>query len=155
MKAHDVHAKIHKPAHEMSLVILWQQTLAELKGLFVGPFTNKQRGQLKQFAKLCPPGKAELVLEHTLHHWLVFITAAETHAGAYKTPASPEVGFLLQYAGIAINLWHKHVTKPKFVPTVQLIAGPKVDAPDSDDEEEEPVPTKAEAMAYFFPPKGS
>jgi len=93
-------------------------------------------GQLKQFAKLCPPGKAEVVLEHVLRHWLIFIESAEANAGVYKPPATPDVGFLLKQAGIALDLWQKHEGKPKFVPP-QLIAQPKKVA------EEEPVPTSA------------
>jgi hypothetical protein len=150
MKANQVLERIHKPAHEMTLVTLWCAVLAELKGAYVAPFTNKQKGQLKQFAKKCPPGKAELVLEHVLRHWLIFIESAEANAGVYKAPASPDVGFLLKHAGIAINLWQKHVAKPKFVPAPQLIAQPK--APVA---EPEAKPTYAEAMDYFFPQQGS
>lgn len=150
MKAHQVLEKIHKPAHEMTLVTLWCAVLAELKGAYVAPFTNKQKGQLKQFAKKCPPGKVELVLEHVLRHWLIFIESAEANAGVYKTPASPDVGFLLKHAGIAINLWQKHVAEPKLAPTTQLIAEPK-----KVPEPAEPKPTYAEAMDYFFPQQGS
>ena len=75
----------------------------------------------------CPEGRAAEVLEFTLRHWPGFVKAAEHDAGAFKTPARPELGFLLRFAEVAVNHWNAGVqliaTKPNqhAAPTVGLI----------------------------------
>jgi hypothetical protein len=150
-KGKDVLEKIYKPKSHMTLEALWRDTIAEVEGTVVPSFTNKQRGQLRQFASKCPPGKAEVVLEYALRHWLIFTTTAKLAAGLYKTPADPHVGFLLKHVGIAVNRALPK-PKPKAKPAaLPLSAAPKP-PPKPVQVDYAPPPTWEEAYAFFYPP---
>jgi hypothetical protein len=82
--------KLHKPQAQ-SLEILWKEIVAEIYGGFVPALTAKQRGQLGQFAKRCPPGTAAQVLEFALRDWGLFAAQVKSDAGLFKAPARPEV----------------------------------------------------------------
>jgi hypothetical protein len=111
MKAEEALEKLHNPDKSSSLEVRWKSLVAEVTGDFVPTFSAKQRGQIKTFAGKCPAGAGVQVLEHTLRHWVPFTSAAEDEAGAYKTPLKPDVGFLLRYVGVAINLWLEDTQK--------------------------------------------
>ena len=111
MKVKDALEKFHKQDKSAQLELLWKSLVAEVTGDFVPTFSAKQRGQLKTFVGKCPAGAGVQVLEHTLRHWVPFTSAAEDEAGAYKTPLKPDVGFLLRYVSVAINLWIEDTQK--------------------------------------------
>ena len=99
---------------------LWRSRVAETYGGFVPNWTAKERGQMSNFRKICPPGAAPAVLEACLNDWALFATMAKANAGAWDLPARPTVGFLFKFVGVAVNLWlsktKKAPPKPKASP---------------------------------------
>jgi hypothetical protein len=110
---HHSSGNLSQPDGVLGLEALWKQVVAEKSGVWVPDFTAKQRGQLKQFAKRCPEGKSAAVLEFTLRHWSTFIETVKAHAGLFKAPASPHVGFLLKYVGVAVKDWQGEMQLPE------------------------------------------
>lgn len=89
-----------------SLQVLWQELLlAHHDAKHVPSFTSKQEKQLSRFQKAVPANMAEDVLRHALTNWGEFTLLAEQQAGALKMPLEPDLGFLLKYAGVAVNDW--------------------------------------------------
>ena len=116
---------------------LWRSRVAETYGGFVPNWTAKERGQMSNFRKICPPGAAPAVLEACLNDWALFATMAKANAGAWDLPARPTVSFLLKFVGVAVNLWLSK-TKPKAQPK------PKASPP--------PNPQQAPAAPTVKPP---
>jgi len=88
----------------MALSQLWKSTVSEVYEQFVPSHTQKQLGQLKNFAAKCPSRKADVVLEWALRNWIMFVKSVETATGLKSTPAEPRIEFLLLHAGIAVNM---------------------------------------------------
>jgi hypothetical protein len=94
----------------------------------VGP---KEQGMLKNFAKHCQPGTAEAVLQFTLAEWIAFTKFCEQEVSAFKTPATPTIGFVVKFAQQAVTFYLQAKKKPVMAtPSVnpkpamtQLIAG--------------------------------
>jgi hypothetical protein len=111
---------------------IWQSGVAESYGGFVPSWTSKERGQMGHFRKVCPPDAAVPVLEACLGDWALFAAMAKSDAGAWNLPSRPTVGFLVKYAGVAVNLWQAK-TKPKVPPTPKLkpqqTSAPSVEKP--------------------------
>ncbi|MEJ6846772.1 hypothetical protein V3589_11205 [Sinorhizobium fredii] len=95
---------LHKPDSGAALVALWKTEVAAETAAFVPTPTCKQVHQLKQIAQKCPKGRAKEVLTYAVRHWIEFVKTVETEAGVTKTPAGPQIGFLLKHVGVAINL---------------------------------------------------
>lgn len=89
----------------------WKSILAVQNGYQVG-WVGKQRVQMLQFMKLCPPGKADAVLTHVLKNWTSFVLACELKTGAFNTPSEPTPWFLLKHVQIAINCTLEAEAKP-------------------------------------------
>lgn len=131
--------KKRKPSNAMKIV--WMETIAELTGKFVPALTNKQIGQLGLFAKACPAGKAEQVLQQALRFWAEYATSVKSKAGIQTVPSEPHVGFLLQYVGYAVDLADSKLNPaqkampvlPKIPSKVQLTAKPEQEKPSLDD----------------------
>jgi hypothetical protein len=85
------------------LETLWKQVVAREFGGFVPAFFGKEMGQMKTFAMAVPPGKAALVMTTCIQNWVDFADRAKNDAGAFKTPAHPQVGFMLKYVGVAVD----------------------------------------------------
>ena len=90
-----------KPDKVYALVAVWQSS-----GQIVPGFTKKELGQLKYLIGKWPEGKAPEILAFVLSHWYEMTDAVETHT-TFKSPASPDLGYLVKYQNIAMNLWLK------------------------------------------------
>lgn len=71
---------------------------------FVGPFTMKQKGQVKQFAKDLP-GDPCAVLLYVIEHWAKFGKLVKANTELKTYPDSPNLDFLLKYKGLAMSLF--------------------------------------------------
>lgn len=105
---------------------VWRDGISEAYGDFVPAFTQQQIGQLKNFAKKCPSSPdSETVLRYALSHWSLFVQIATNEAGAFNLPTKPQLGPLLKFAQVAINMViQKNQTQPqapKFAPVVQPV----------------------------------
>lgn len=85
-----------KPA---SLDVAWLKATAN--GQFQAPLLNKDKAQLKTFAKQCPPGREVEIIEKVVDCWTEFCEKAK-HQGAFNVPAKPALGFMLHQAKVAI-----------------------------------------------------
>jgi hypothetical protein len=136
-----------KPDKVYSLVSVWQSS-----GNLVPGFTKKELGQLKQLIQKWPVGKAPEILQFVLGHWYEMTDYAETHTNAFKSPASPEIGYLLKYQNVAHTIWLKSKMqassspKPAPKPVVQPIAQPYA---------KEKTVTMAELLAMEAAEKGA
>ncbi len=107
MKMHEVEAAVkaqkltHKPDSVKALEFAWKKRVAETTGATV-ILKAKELGQLKQFQKLCPDGKADKVLSAVLDDWIGYVKGVQSDMGLKTTPAVPSIGFLLQYASNAV-----------------------------------------------------
>ena len=108
---------------------------------------QKDYAHLKQFAKHCEPGTAEAILHFTLSEWIAFTKFCEQEAGAFKTPATPTLQFLVKFAQQAVTFYLQAKKKPAMAtPSVnpkpvpaQLIAG------------QEPAPKTVSPEQVFAP----
>jgi hypothetical protein len=85
------------------LETLWKQVVVREFGGFVPAFFGKKMGQMKTFAMAVPPSKAALVMTTCIQNWTDFVDRTKNDAGAFKTPAHPQVGFMLKYVGVAVD----------------------------------------------------
>jgi hypothetical protein len=111
-----------KPDKIDGLIHVWQKS-----GKPMPTITMKVRAQLKHLIKVRPEGKAPEILSHALANWFDVTNKAEIDAGAFKSPDQPQVGYLLKFQHIAVQVWQKaqakSVAKPKPVSSsVQSIA---------------------------------
>ena len=143
-----------KPESTAVLEQIWKSRITESYGGFVPNWTSKERGQIGQFRKVCPPGAAVPVLEACLGDWTVFSAMAKSNAGAWNLPSRPTVAFLVRYAGVAVNLWQaktKPKVPPKPKPNPQQTPVQPVEKPESG---EEKVSLETVMAALFDPPAG-
>lgn len=146
----EVMAEAHKPSPKpVSLTARWLQLIANAMDKFVPPLTLKQQGQLKQFAKVCPPGKAEAIMALAVEQWTEFSVTAQSVAGLKTSPAQPDPGFLLKHAGSAVNFWQEHAkAKPVVAPVIAVTSPPK---PSPSGKKK---PSLEEVLAVFGPAGG-
>jgi hypothetical protein len=100
------------PVSLAALEQIWRTRIAESYGGLVPNWTSKERGQMAHFRRVCPPVAARAVLEAVLRDWPMFVSLAKSNAGALNLPVRPNVGFLVKFAGDAVNLWQAK-SKPK------------------------------------------
>ena len=145
-------SKVLKKPPAASLAERWRDVYLEVHGGYVVPLTLKQKGQLKHFGKVCPPGKAADIVEYALRHWLIFTEAAESDAGAYNTPAKPSIDFLVKYVAVAVQIAAPkpaptgYQAKLHPIPPVQLTAQPPAAGSEK--------ATLDEVLAILGPPPG-
>jgi hypothetical protein len=97
-----------KPDKVAGLIAVWQSS-----GQIVPGFTKKEYGQLKYLIGKWPEGQSPEILAFVLSHWYEVTDAVETHTTKFKSPASPDLGYLVKYQNIALNLWLKSKMGPK------------------------------------------
>lgn len=112
-----------KPDKVYSLVHVWQ--LSVKKGQVAPGFTKKDLGQLKMLIQKWPEGHAPEILAFVLSHWYEMTEAVETETTKYNSPSCPDLGYLLKYKHIAVNLWLKSKLKAK----VTKVTAPPVAKP--------------------------
>jgi hypothetical protein len=95
-----------------SLEFVWCEGFKNL-GHVAPAVTSKVRGQFKHLIKVFPAGQAPGVLAYALEHWFDVTYAAEKHAGAFKSPEFPEIGYLVKFQHVAVELWLKSKAAPK------------------------------------------
>lgn len=108
-----------KPDKVDSLVHVWREHSKEA-GKVAPHFTGKARGQLKHLIKTWPKDQALEALAFALANWFDLTTAAEKE-GAFKSPAQPELGYLVKYQHIALTLFLKGKAKGKPEPVVKPV----------------------------------
>ena len=103
---------LHKPNSASGLEFIWKKRVSEITN---APVVVKKLEffQLAQFLKLCPPGKAEAVLNHVLDDWIKFVKQCEMMDAATHTPSIPRVGFLLNHVSAAVILAEPPKLTPK------------------------------------------
>jgi len=95
---------LHKPDSVQALAFLWKQKLSEESGAMV-VLKAKEYGQLKLFQKQCSPDTAFQVLTWVLDNWNAFSKGVMSEADLKSTPASPLLGFVLQWSAKAVIGW--------------------------------------------------
>ena len=129
--------KVHKPDSGGALTQAWQIGMKEHLPDQLVPLGPKGVGMLKSFAKHCKPGTAEAILSFTLSDWIAFTKFCEQEAGAFKTPGTPTLPFLVKFAQQAVTFYLQAAKKPAMATssvnpkpvTAQLIAGQVEPAP--------------------------
>ena len=127
------HKKVHQPDSGAALAQVWQIGMKEHVPNAMIVVSVKEMGMLKNFAKHCEHGTAEAVLQLTLAEWIGFTKFCEQEAGAYKTPGTPALWFLVKYAQQAVTFYLQKTAKPTTAPAsinpnpvyAQLIAVPQ------------------------------
>lgn len=71
---------------------------------FLGPFTMKQKGQVKQFSKGLPCAP-EAVLLFVIENWSKFGKLVKSSTELKSYPESPNLDFLLKHKNIAVSLY--------------------------------------------------
>ena len=125
--------KVHKPDSTAALGQAWQIGMKEHVPNAMIVVYKKDYAQLKMFAQHCEPGTAEAILHFTLSEWIAFTKFCEQEAGAFKTPATPTLHFLVKFAQQAVTFYLQAQKKPAMATpslssnpnpvTAQLIAG--------------------------------
>ena len=132
-----------KPDKAASLMAVWKASLKA--GQAAPAHTQKVQGQLNYLIKTWPAGQAPAIVAFVLQHWFEMTEAAETHAGAFKSPSSPEIGYLVKFQHIAMNLWLKSKMKP--APSPKPAPKPKVVQPIAQPEPAKKFVTMEEILA--------
>lgn len=96
----------------LPLRLVWRNACVDAKVGFIPALSTKELGQLRHFAQAIKPNDAEKVIEHVVGHWSAFTHKASYDAGAFNVPDKPQIGFLVKFAGPAVNLWLDSL-KPK------------------------------------------
>jgi hypothetical protein len=129
---------LHKPDAVSALESAWKQKQAETKD-WVTPLTGKEKGQLRNFIKKCPPGKAPEIFRHALDKWIFFAKKVQTTAGHKSIKSQPDIGFLLIHAQAAVTFWEAsksvkvHEAAPIcFEPKLQVTSKPPEPEPQPD-----------------------
>lgn len=117
-----------------TLAQVWVKTLHEATGWFIPPLTMKDAGALNTATAQMPKGMAAEVIKYAILHWAEFAAYVEDYAGKWKTPNGPVVGFFVQFAMIASNLYLAHKAQEEQQPTA-----PEPEPEATDDEEDEPA----------------
>jgi hypothetical protein len=154
VKAQKAQKAHHKPDNVLGLSRVWKETLAEADpGIKFIVLSKKQLGQLKHIFNKCPPGKAAAVVRWSLHNWADFTEEVGYTANKKIALYTPDIGFLLQYLEIAINLTlaseEKSANKKQEASAtneVQLIAQTLEPQPEADAKPK----TKAELHAILY-----
>lgn len=123
-----------KPDKLAALAIFWKQKLHEVTGTFAQDLSPKELGQLANFVKQCPRGKAGEVVEFALSDWVYFAKKAGTMAGTKTIPTTPTVLFLLQHRAQAVMLWSPPAKKrkaPKAICVDAIVQLPAQKAPEA------------------------
>jgi len=104
-----------KPDRTASLVQAW-------RGSTKATVTDKMAGQLKYLLKTRP--NALKIVRFALKNWGDLTYRAEKHHGAFKSPSAPNLGYLVKFAHVAVELMNQAASKPVVVvaPPVQSIA---------------------------------
>lgn len=98
-------AAAHSAGTVCALEAKWRATVEGIFSGYVVCLNPQQRGQLKNFLNACLEGRSEVVLEYAVRNWCTFTQRAKSDAAAFNLPTKPDIGFLLKYTGIAVNLW--------------------------------------------------
>lgn len=147
----EAHNKIHKADGAAGVYKLWSVTRNEQTGV-IHNLSNADKAKLKMFMGKCGKAEATKVLDYTLRHWLEFTSTVEQDAGTTKSPAQPQIEFLLKYTTIAVQLLPvpKKPTVPKQEAKTEINVGKPVQsianvkAPTADTPK-----TKAELLALI------
>lgn len=91
------------------------------------PITQKMRGQFRHLVRTLGAGEAERAVRFALAHWARLVRAAERHHGAFKSPDTPQLGFLVKHIeaarGLLENRSHKQ-PHPEEPHVVRRLEGP-------------------------------
>lgn len=100
-----------KPDKVATLVGVFREHFKKI-GHVAPAVTNKARGQFKHLIKVLPDGKALEIFAHALANWFDVTYAAEKQ-GAFKSPEYPELGYLVKFQHVAVDVWQKAQAKAK------------------------------------------
>ena len=78
----------------------------------LAPTTAKEMGQLKNFIERVPKGKASVIVEYVVRHWLEFRSYASAHQAAFNVATHPVITQILQYVNSAVDIWQDAQVKP-------------------------------------------
>ena len=86
---------------------LWQQKMASNYGVACPPLSPKQYGQLKYLRKSLGD-LTQHVIETMLEpkNWFEFSQQVRVETKLFKTPDTPDIGFLLKYRNVAVKCMH-------------------------------------------------
>ena len=127
---------------------VWSKAVADATGDYQTPLTAKKMGQLKHFAKACPPGKSEIVALTIIGDWHLFTQTVKSATGQFTLPSKPSIEFALKHVQQAVSFWGgqkqtEETPEPEAPAVVQLTAKP---APTDDHAKA----SKAEMAAILF-----
>ena len=109
MKAADI-LKAHQAPMNGSLSAYWKSRCALVQKGYQKPLTVKEASQLKQLHTYLGD-QTKPVIAYAVEHWWKFATQAGASAGVVP-PADPNIGFLLKYHAVAVNLLTPVVAMP-------------------------------------------
>jgi len=84
-----------------TLEALWRQARRS------APITKKMRGQFRHLVRTLRAGEAERAVRFALAHWPRLVRAAEKRHGAFRSPDTPHLGFLVKHIEAVRSLMNK------------------------------------------------
>ncbi|NOQ30282.1 MAG: hypothetical protein GQ570_04070 [Helicobacteraceae bacterium] len=94
-----------------SVVGRMEKIWKENKEGFTKSWTGKERGQVKHFINAVGSNQAEKVFTKILSSWVAFAGKVKQLKAIKTVPPVPDLGFMLKYAEIAVNLDIKKVVE--------------------------------------------
>jgi predicted transcriptional regulator len=87
--------------------LVWDKAIKETfhDNKFVPPFTNEEKGMLKNFMDKSKPHNPIEILKHTVENWSSFVDRLHVNNIWKNGPKRPVVGFLLKHVGYAVNFY--------------------------------------------------
>jgi len=122
MKAADVVKSISEHKKKQTLAAVWRRYDF---GGYHKPLTMKELGQFKQLDKKI--GMTPVILKWVMSNWTKFALEASVQNGLKNGPSQPHVGFLLLYAGTAMNMFLHSSATASNKPSTMMLNKPKTE----------------------------
>jgi hypothetical protein len=148
MNAKDVLASMTQKK-STTLAGTWQALCAEKSGGFQKPLTGKELGQISHLKKILGDD-TEAVMTWAVTHWSKFGMHAAASGGLGNFPIDPQLGFLLKYCAVAVDLWKPPVQLSASSPGVVVASESSESPPQTSVVTETPhIVTKEELAAML------
>ena len=143
-----------KSQNSVNLPTTWLKARASDTSEYQRPLTKKEQGQLNKFAKDCPEGIAENVVQSCLSNWALFVGYVKQSQGITLSPAQPSIGYFVKYRSEAIQ-FHNRSSEQKVNPSLPNKKNPKTADPclghkPFDPHSQKPKKVSPDEMAEIF-----
>lgn len=93
-----------------SLQFLWMETVAQHYDVGIQDAWTQPRIKCgERITNLWGKESTRDIIQYVVAHWNRFTTYAETHSGAFKSPATPRFDYFYQHRDAAYTFWDKKV----------------------------------------------